>query len=472
VFTVAARRPDYWKAEDLDMFDGYGWVSASVNAPPLPPPAPDLLARWSQTIDVSVIGLRSTAVIAAGLAEVPTLPGRTTLGGNAEGTWGSDPPLGPGSQYTVQTYSPRPSPGQLSRAGTRYPAQNLAPYLSLSVPIGSGPAPAVTQIQFAAFHQPARAASPMLTRMIGPSPYGPVYALARRLAAGTRTPYAYAVAVSRYLSAHYTYNENPPARRYPLVSFLFHDKIGYCQQFSGAMAMLLRMGGVPARVAAGFTTGSRDAHGRFQVTDIDAHAWVEAWFPHYGWVRFDPTPGIAPARGGTPPAGILKTLPGSIGPARAAPRRDAGASAAAATSGQHRHSSGMSPWLLLPAGLLVVLGGLLFALVIAPEPGPDEQLRELERALARTGRPIGPEVTLVALEHRFRDSPSAAGYIRALRLSRYAGLTPPAVPGGRPALREQLREGLGVTGRLRALWALPPRPGLGRRVGRGRPTSH
>ena len=65
------------------------------------------------------------------------------------------------------------------------------------------------------------------------------------------------------------------------------------------MALLLRMGGVPVRVATGFTTGSRDTHaGTFQVADTDAHAWDEVWFPTYGWVTFDPTPVSAPARGG------------------------------------------------------------------------------------------------------------------------------------------------------------------------------
>ena len=61
------------------------------------------------------------------------------------------------------------------------------------------------------------------------------------------------------------------------------------------MALLLRMGGIPARVAVGFTTGTYDtATHQYVVSDIDAHAWVEAWFPHYGWVRFDPTPAAAP----------------------------------------------------------------------------------------------------------------------------------------------------------------------------------
>jgi hypothetical protein len=56
------------------------------------------------------------------------------------------------------------------------------------------------------------------------------------------------------------------------------------------MALMLRLLGIPARVAAGFVPGHyRD--GVWDVTDHDAHTWVEAWFPHYGWLPFDPTPG-------------------------------------------------------------------------------------------------------------------------------------------------------------------------------------
>ena len=57
-------------------------------------------------------------------------------------------------------------------------------------------------------------------------------------------------------SRGFSYNEDTPNSQYPLVRFLFTDKFGYCQQFSGTMALLLRMGGMPARVAAGFTTGA------------------------------------------------------------------------------------------------------------------------------------------------------------------------------------------------------------------------
>ena len=56
------------------------------------------------------------------------------------------------------------------------------------------------------------------------------------------------------------------------------------------MALMLRFLGIPARVAAGFTSGKRE-EGGWTVTDHNAHAWVEVWFPGYGWLGFDPTPG-------------------------------------------------------------------------------------------------------------------------------------------------------------------------------------
>jgi hypothetical protein len=53
---------------------------------------------------------------------------------------------------------------------------------------------------------------------------------------------------------------------------------------------MLRYLGIPARVAAGFTTGTF-ADGEWTVSDTNAHTWVEVWFDGFGWLPFDPTPG-------------------------------------------------------------------------------------------------------------------------------------------------------------------------------------
>ena len=102
----------------------------------------------------------------------------------------------------------------------------------------------------------------------------------------------------RYLEGpDFAYTESPSPAAENLDGFLFDAKSGYCQQYSGAMALLLRMAGVPARVSTGFTTGVLDRKaGEYVVRDLDAHSWVEVWYSGYGWVTMDPTPAAAPAR--------------------------------------------------------------------------------------------------------------------------------------------------------------------------------
>ncbi|NUT46257.1 MAG: transglutaminase domain-containing protein [Saccharothrix sp.] len=84
-----------------------------------------------------------------------------------------------------------------------------------------------------------------------------------------------------------------------LEDFVFNGKKGFCEQYASAMAIMARSVGMPARVALGFTAGY--ATGEFQtITSQDAHAWVEIYFPGYGWMTFDPTP-LSDGRGATPP---------------------------------------------------------------------------------------------------------------------------------------------------------------------------
>nr|MBA3817751.1 transglutaminase domain-containing protein [Deltaproteobacteria bacterium] len=137
-------------------------------------------------------------------------------------------------------------------------------------------------------------------RALRRSAFARTWALAKRLKRDTETPYAYVLEVNRYLQDGFTYDEDPgeiaPGRA-KLDGFLFDTRTGYCQYFSGAMALLLRMGGIPARVVTGFSPGGYSKSKRaWIVRDTDAHSWVEAWFDDWGWVTFDPTPAGTPAR--------------------------------------------------------------------------------------------------------------------------------------------------------------------------------
>jgi transglutaminase-like putative cysteine protease len=464
VFDVRAARPDYWKAEDLNVFDGHGWVSGAVQLEnPLAGVDQAAIARWTQTLQITIRAMQTTDVIASGAAQQPDHLGQVVLPGAAPGTWTSGNQLGPGDSYTVRAYAPHPSAAELAAAGSEETASMpSASYLAIELP---PTATLVAQpVLFAPFGSPVELEpipglnSDQSLAVLDASPYSSAFAIARRLASRASTPYAYVASVEHYLARGFRYDENPPQHTYPLLSFLFTDKVGYCQQFAGAMALLLRMGGIPARVAVGFTAGSYDAATRqYVVSDLDAHAWVEAWFPRFGWVEFDPTPTSAPARGGQ------STLP-ALRPSRARPgrphavRRPEPGTAARRTGSTGRHSGGSAVAIVAVAALAIVLALLaLIALRRPRDPSPDELVAELERALARCGRPATGGTTLASLERRFRASPDAAAYIRAIRVRRYGrgGDAPPHK--GRRALRAQLRSGLGVLGRFRALWALPPR---------------
>ena len=79
--------------------------------------------------------------------------------------------------------------------------------------------------------------------------------------------------------------------------FLFETKIGYCDNFSTSMVVMLRSVGIPARWVKGFSSGEAGqvANGmtEFIVTNNDAHSWVEAYLPGIGWMPFEPTIGFS-----------------------------------------------------------------------------------------------------------------------------------------------------------------------------------
>jgi transglutaminase-like putative cysteine protease len=497
MFTVQAQTGDYWKAEDLTTFNGTAWVAgpdvggqgqsgllaesnvvltgntvtatlpASGTSGGLPSPSPAAVRRYTHNALVRIGSMNTFDVIGgSGITLRPQIAGGV-VEGSAPGTWRAYRSLGPGDTYSVTTYSPTPSAGQLQSASEQaYPWSALTPDLSLA--LAERPR-STSGLSFPGFHQPLGS---LLQTAIQSSPYAPAVTLARRLAAASSTPYAFVRAVQRYLdNGRYLYDQRPQTSRYPLIDFLFHSRVGYCQQFSGAMAMLLRMGGLPARVAAGFTPGSfnKKRH-TWTVSDTDAHAWVEVWFPTYGWVRFDPTPSTAPAIRNS--AISDEPRPGAInrafGEGHAAQpitqRRTATTSnthtthavgAAGGSSSGGGSGSGGWPWIAGGIALVLLLAAGLWT---RSRRGHVDRLGELERALTRTGRPLPGGATLASLETRFHGSPDAVGYIRALRLERYGHPAGAPTSAGRRAVRSELASGLGLAGRLRALWALPPRP--------------
>lgn len=118
-----------------------------------------------------------------------------------------------------------------------------------------------------------------------------VRALAQEITAQDTNPYDRAVSLEKFVRTHIKYNDAisaPPPNRDGVDYALFDRPEGYCNYFASAMAVLARAIGIPARVVSGYSSGTSE-NGVYHIVEADAHAWVEVYFPGYGWIEFEPT---------------------------------------------------------------------------------------------------------------------------------------------------------------------------------------
>jgi hypothetical protein len=305
--------------------------------------------------------------------------------------------LGPGKRYTVVSLVSRATPDQLKRAGalSTYPREVVSRYTALP-------------------EMPYR-----------------VEALTLDLTRNQSTVYDKARAVEAYLRTfHYTTDVVPPPTDRDAVDyFLFEMKEGYCDYFASAMSVMLRSIGIPARVASGYASGDRATPSDpFTIRDSNAHSWVEVYFPRYGWIEFDPTPGgaayaVAVNSGEADPAlgpEQLTPEPESPPAGEQAPEDPGAAADPSATGGE---SSPLNPTTLRAAALallaLALLGGALAVLwysgfaglpppaaayarttqlasILGWRPRPSETPREYTSRLGQAAPAVGPSLGLIA----------------------------------------------------------------------------
>ena len=291
----APARSLYWRSTTLDVFNGTRWIESLTHVrpelfggrldlthgDPLVPKAARDPESWRKT-DVEVEALADNHLVA------PSVPVGYGLGFGGAQFWqggiGTLPQeLQRGERYEAWSYSPQPTPAELAVATGGY-TQATLPYLEVTPGLNAPPP----------FGSPARDATMQRFLAVYPD-YRPLYEKARRVVGNTRSSYAAALALESWFrsTGGFTYTTHPhfpSASR--LLDFVLQTKRGYCQHFAGAMTLMLRYLGIPARVAEGFVSGAYDPKTRtWTVTDHDAHAWVEVWFGGYGWLPFDPTPG-------------------------------------------------------------------------------------------------------------------------------------------------------------------------------------
>jgi len=170
----------------------------------------------------------------------------------------------PISRYEADSDIAVPAPTELRTAGRNYPAQIDATYLQVP-PL-----------------------DPRVPR------------LAAQITNSASNDFDRAAAIENYLRTRFGYTLELPrtAVKDPIANFLFERKQGHCEYFASSMAVMLRTLGIPSRVVNGFRSDEfNDLTGNYVVRAKDAHSWVEAYFPGYGWQSFDPTPAGA---SGTP----------------------------------------------------------------------------------------------------------------------------------------------------------------------------
>jgi transglutaminase-like putative cysteine protease len=293
VMEVHSPLPLYWKAAVLTAFNHDRWtmggesipaanqVGGAYTVPPgyLPPNVVTADLTDTVKINVKIDALADPHLVGTGQAMRWTLPQdvRSYIGLDGTVATTTDPKRG--ATYSETAYTPSPSPTDLASTGTAYPPEvsgGITVEGALIPPFGSHQAPAGVPVP-----QSYIRASDAVWDASG--------------ADKAKTPFGAAFLVEHYLrSSPFKYNLTPKQKKSvpPLVDFTLRSHAGYCQMFSGAMALVLRLHGIPARVAVGFTTGRPPTKrgGPYVVIDRNAHSWVEVFFPGYGWMPFEPTP--------------------------------------------------------------------------------------------------------------------------------------------------------------------------------------
>ena len=256
-----------WRGVGLTSFDGKRWYNDNTEQVPLSPASFQryVLPHWDGWQNRRPRPLRYRVLLSPISTDVlfmAAVPREVTGRLRAITLDQTDSLHYPGYSYSPVSYEALsdiglPSPDDLRRASTDYPAEIRRIYLEL------------------------------------PKVDPRVAELARQVAASATNSYDRALAIETYLRDNLTYSLDPTGIEPgdPIASFLFKAKAGYCEYFAATMALMLRTQGIPSRLVNGFQTGTYNRVGKdFIVRGRDAHSWVEAYFPLYGWIAFDPTP--------------------------------------------------------------------------------------------------------------------------------------------------------------------------------------
>jgi transglutaminase-like putative cysteine protease len=375
VMRVRAERPSYWIGETFDRWDGQSWTSTLPPAQRIDGGSPFFLptpdgTNFDGQSDLQTFYLATSGpdlVFHAEGARQVWFPADSVFL-SADGTIVSPVGLGKGAIYTVESNVSSPSPAELRKEtrGSSLSPRDVDRYSELL------------------------------------QPYTRVQALAAAVTAGAPTTYDEVEALIGWIGTHTRYSTDiPPLPRGAdtVNEFLFGTRVGFCEQISTSLAVMLRSLHIPAREAVGYVPGPYNPiTDLYQVRAEDAHAWVQVWIPGHGWQSFDPT-AVVPLANPSPGSTALQSVGRALGQVPPVPFGVAAGAVAVGVAAVRWRRSRPATW-------------------------AEDMARRIERAGRRAGRPRGPAETIAeygtALDglsgnhsdqwRRFASAVQSAGY--------------------------------------------------------------
>jgi transglutaminase-like putative cysteine protease len=275
----------YWKGAVYDRYDGRGWTNTDELTAVVPAtrdiPSPGSY-EGRGVIDQRIIPSRS------GLSQVFYLGEPFSLDIPVEIQYSLLPESDAGSGQGSEP------PASVSNAKTRIPVGVEKPYRVFSTTSLTDAA----SLRGAGDDYPEWVSSRYLQLPSGLPER--VRELAREIVTPHQNVYDQAAAIQDYLRGSIRYRQDieaPPEGRDVIDYLLFDTREGYCNYYASAMVVLARASGIPARLAVGYAGGEHEPEtGRYVVRERNGHAWVEVFFPRFGWVEFEPTASEIPFR--------------------------------------------------------------------------------------------------------------------------------------------------------------------------------
>ncbi len=265
---VKTDEPSYYRGLVFDLYDGKGWESSdktpkeiSTSFQPFSIPLEEISSyyRTSQVIQTFFIIKEQPNVIFAAYQPESLYFSALSIWKDKFSSLRSPFTLPEDMVYTVISLAPRWSAGELKR----FKGETLVDQRYLQLPSNF----------------PQR-----------------VKDLAKKITLPYSNSFDKILAIENYLKKNYRYNleiEPSPPKSDVVDYFLFEKKEGYCEHFASALTLMCRAVGIPARLVTGYTEGYLNPFtGYYEIKISDAHAWTEIYFPGFGWLTFDPTPGF------------------------------------------------------------------------------------------------------------------------------------------------------------------------------------